>query len=65
MQSVNKFQGKGVIISILFVTLTLAAALLGIDLGRFLWIGIFLFILLIGIYYSIWKTIKTIRENRD
>lgn len=63
MEFVNKHQNRGIMISILFVVATFTASLFGIALNRFFWIGIFLFSLLLGIYYGIWKTVKTIQED--
>jgi hypothetical protein len=61
MKNMSRYQAKGIIISILFIA---AGALLGIDLGRMFWIGIVLFAVLIGIYYSIWITIKMFRGKK-
>jgi lipopolysaccharide export LptBFGC system permease protein LptF len=58
----KKYQVKGVFISALFILLV---SWLGFDLGRIFWIGLVLFIALIGIYYIVWIAVKAIRGAQD
>ena len=59
----NKYQLKGVLISICFIVVVSVAGLLGVDLGRIFWIALVLLFLILVIIYPVWLTVRSTQDK--
>lgn len=59
----NKHQTKGLVISVLFLIVTVAAALFGLHLGRVLWILLFLFVIVSFVFYAAYVALREMRSK--
>ena len=59
----NKYQLKGVLISICFIVVVSVAGLLGVDLGHIFWIALVLLFFILVIIYPVWLTVRSTQDK--